>query len=232
MTTALVQNTRPQYPLPLDVLPLLPPPQPSTRSVNLAISDIIRIAPELSDMMDTYRDLKTLTTVIESQVMTSGQQVWQDEMTIGLYLNPIAHRLLSMTSSTTVDHHQSALGEACRLAALCFVIAIKRRCNSYPGSSSSYVPAILNAIKDEPLTTPNLLTLRLWLLALCGLMTSDLTQRQVIIAEIRKTMLSAGLDSWHDVMLYVKVMPWIDSLFGDQTITLGAEVTGDVGSSS
>lgn len=227
MIGGLVLDRQPQFPLPTEQLPSLPPPPANTHSMNTATARVLQLAPEMSDAMDIYRDLKTLTAVIDSQASIRGNQIWQDEMFIGLRLNPIAHRLLSIPSTVAVDNPQSPLGEAFRLAALCFVIAIKRRCNSYPGSMPQHAAVILKALKDIRAATPEFLTLRLWILVLCGVVTSDWAQRQAVISAIIDVMLNASLESWDAVMAHVKVLPWIDSLFGNQSTVLGAEVIRD-----
>ena len=218
ITASLLYDTRPRFPLPQDLVPAI---QPAKR-LEMLPSPLINLMKgqttkdeHLINIASSIADLAGMAAVIEAGYATKGQALWSDEVYIGLRINPIAHRLLDKSGQKAAMGGSALLSEALRLAALIWIIWIKRRCRSYPGTPLSYVSKLLTLLSTDyawrnASSASDLVSIRLWLLVLCGISSSGVTEERTIAANlIAGEMLQSKGDSWTEVMLRVRQMPWI-----------------------
>ncbi|KAF2093578.1 hypothetical protein NA57DRAFT_81079 [Rhizodiscina lignyota] len=227
VASALVRNRPPRFALPTDLVPPLTPPRPfqeDVASFGQLTEKWEALLPPLSlDILDILRDLKTLCTVMDGEHASVGEPLWQNEIFVGLRVNPIAHKLLSISPSQGVEPFDLRIREACRLGALLTIICLKMKCSSYPGSLPEYAPQILAAMEEQYMSLPDLVPLRLWLLVLAGI-TSGGAQREAVATVLIDSMRLCGIFSWSEVMKQVQLMPWMDSLLREAGSLFGREV--------
>lgn len=228
IASALVRHSSPRFPPPTELLPALVPPQPSRDDVarfGRLTSTWVQTFPDLVDVVDALRNLKALSTVIDGEHASRGEQLWYDEIFIGFRANPVAHRLLTASYAEDAVHPRLRIREASRLAALLTIVYLKMKCSSYPAQLPAwYATQILAAMNDEQMSLPEFAPLKLWMLLICGIVSSGdqrLAVTSIMVDSIRTLMLS----SWVEAMDQIKLMPWMDSLLGIAGGYFGQEVT-------
>ncbi|KAI0459553.1 hypothetical protein F5B21DRAFT_248460 [Xylaria acuta] len=222
VTTALMRNHPPHYALPADLLPiLLPPPLESSRQMENMTALMLSISPEMSSVVHVYRDLKRLAAWLETQSAMPG--IERDSLSVSLFLDPIAHRALS-DSAPIMSMTSSPLVKACALAALVIIISLRRKYDSFPGALPSYPITITDALRDSEMDGPKFLTLRLWLLTIAGISTTERSERQGAQVRLVAEMRAAGLRNWRGVTERISPMPWFERLWEEECMLLGEDV--------
>ncbi|KAI0798763.1 hypothetical protein GGR55DRAFT_703044 [Xylaria sp. FL0064] len=222
ITIALMRNHPPHYALPADLLPiLLPPPLESSRQMENMTKLMLSISPEMSSLVHVYRDLKKLAAWLDTQSAMPG--IERDNLSVCLFLDPIAHRALS-DSAPIMFMTSHPLAKACALAALMVIISVRRKYDSFPGALPSYVTTITNALGNAEMHSPEHLTLRLWLLTIAGITTTERNERQSSQAGLITEMKAAGLRDWRDVRERISSMPWFERLWEEECKLLGEDV--------
>lgn len=222
ITTALMRNHLPHYALPADLLPILPPlPPESSRQIENITALMLSISPEMSSVVHIYRDLKRLAAWFENQSAVPG--IGRDSLSVSLFLDPIAHRALS-DFAPMMSIASSPLTKACALAALVIIISLRRKHDSFPGALPPYPRTITDALKDSDTDGPEFLTLRLWLLTISGISTTERNERQGAKVRLVAEMRAAGLQNWKGVTERISVMPWFKGLWEEECMLLGKDV--------
>ncbi|TGJ81323.1 hypothetical protein E0Z10_g7435 [Xylaria hypoxylon] len=222
ITTALMRNHPPHYALPADLLPiLLPPPLESSRQMENMTALMLSISPEMSSVVHVYRDLKRLAAWLETQ--SAMPDIERDSLSVSLFLDPIAHRALS-DSAPIMSMTSSPLAKACALAALVIIISLRRKYDSFPGALPSYPITITDALRDSDMDGPKFLTLRLWLLTIAGISTTEQNERQGAQMRLVAEMRAAGLRNWRGVTERISHMPWFERLWEEECMLLGEDV--------
>ncbi|KAI1412059.1 hypothetical protein F5Y13DRAFT_50721 [Hypoxylon sp. FL1857] len=222
ITTALMQNHPPHYALPADLLPELPPLSlESSREMENTTALMLSILPEMPSVVHVYRDLKRLAAWLETPPATPGTE--EDSLSVSLFLDPIAHRALS-DSAPIISITSSPIAKACALAALVIIILLRRKHDSFPGALPSYSITITDAVKNSGMDGPEFLMLRLWLLTIAGISTTERNERQSAQVKLVAEMRAAGLQNWRDVIERISPMPWFKSLWEEECTSLGEDV--------
>ncbi|TXC09944.1 hypothetical protein FocTR4_00004877 [Fusarium oxysporum f. sp. cubense] len=177
ITAALLHNTKPLFPLPMNLdafvrpgLNMLPGPLFGVLNGDILCNE--RFLAVLACM----GDLNALATFLQTEQVTKGDAIWSDEEQMGLLLNPIAHNLLNQQQlePPKPDTPYEIILESLRLGAIIWIIQVKRRCRSYPGTAQARITTLLRTISnDTEADTPwncsvDLQVVRLWLLVLCS----------------------------------------------------------------
>ncbi|KAI1377246.1 hypothetical protein F4677DRAFT_444472 [Hypoxylon crocopeplum] len=222
ITTALMRNHPPHYALPADLLPILPPlPLDSSSQMESITALMLSISPEMSSVVHVYRDLKRLAAWLETRSAMPG--IEGDCLSVSLFLDPIAHRALS-DSAPIISITSSPLAKACALAALAIIISLRRKHDGFPGALPSYPITITDALRNSEMDGPEFLMLRLWLLTISGISTTERNERQGAQAGLMAEMRAAGLRNWRGVMERISPMPWFKSLWEEECMLLGKDV--------
>jgi hypothetical protein len=163
-------------------------------------------------------DLNALATFLQTEQATKGDAIWSDEEQMGLLLNPIAHDLLNQQQSEPSHSdtpYETILG-ALRLGAIIWIIWVKRRCRSYPGTAQAHISTLLKTISNDlKADTPwncsvDLQIVRLWLLVLCSVSESSDQDHSILARMIAYEMKELNLVSWNQLISIIHRMPWID----------------------
>ncbi|KAJ5145599.1 uncharacterized protein N7515_000163 [Penicillium bovifimosum] len=188
----------------------------------------------LTSVMSCIADLNALATVLRAELATNGDAIWDDEERMGFLMNPVAYHLLRQQPAISGRRVQRSdmISEALRLGSTVWIIEVKRRCRSYPGTARSWVSALLNILSEDTdlqsiwSRDSHLQTVRLWLLILCGIgETSDQDHElamRMIVGVIKKHRLA----SWKGIMVDIRRMPWLD-IFESRCATLGQQIKGN-----
>ena len=140
------------------------------------------------------------------------------DLSIQLRLNGIVYRLLDSPGDS------SAFSEALRVGALLWIVLIKRRFRSYPGTSTLYAMKLLNLLHGSESSASGTYqssasnTYRIWLLVLCGISCGSSERKvavQMIVSEMKR--LNLG---WSETMTRARQMPWV-SIFEVPCTKLG-----------
>ncbi|RKK98624.1 hypothetical protein BFJ71_g6633 [Fusarium oxysporum] len=177
ITAALLHNTKPLFPLPMNLdafvrpgLNMLPGPL-----FGLLNGDILCDERFLA-VLACMGDLNALATFLQTEQVTKGDAIWSDEEQMGLLLNPIAHDLLNQQQlePPKPDTPYEIILKSLRLGAIIWIIQVKRRCRSYPGTAQARITTLLRTISNDAEAdipwncSADLQVVRLWLLVLCS----------------------------------------------------------------
>jgi hypothetical protein len=165
--------------------------------------------------------LSEVAITMESELAARGNALWNDEIFLGLRINPLAHRLFDRAGRTTgLSSHLDQTLESIRLGVIVWIIWMKRMCRSWPGSPMAYVPELLDMLSVESSWAANtasgasddMLSVRLWLSVLCGIASCHGSrERETAVSLIAEDMHRLNRKGWSEVMVRVRQMPWISS---------------------
>lgn len=238
ITAALLHDTSPLFPVSANMvsasvfhhpgLEMLPAPLISV--INDENTQDVR----LTSVMSCIGDLDALATLLRVELATKGDAIWDDEEQMGLLINPVAHHLLdqqplSLSEPTT---RCDVLSEALRLGAIIWIIRVKRRCCSYPGTAKARISTLLKMLSSDFDTAHvwnsslDLQAVRLWLLVLCGISEPSEQDHASSMRMIASDMKEQGSVSWDEVMSNIRRMPWID-IFEPPCAKLGQRLVKD-----
>lgn len=166
-------------------------------------------------VFEMLEELYALSAAIESEWIIQGDDLWTDELFLGLRVNPIAHRLLDAVPNIHGAPQDYSIITAIGLGAILFIIAVKQKSSAYPGSlTASYWSTLLDLIGNmsaDPATpmVPALSSLTLWLLVLYAMTVPAPDDQDPAIRLIARSMWEHDIWSWDIVMQKVRSMPWI-----------------------
>ncbi|KAK1758794.1 hypothetical protein QBC47DRAFT_293289 [Echria macrotheca] len=220
----LLFNTSPRYSLPLDLTPAMFHTDPS-EGLPIPVSRILAaeadVGVHLTHIPACVAGLSEVAITIESELAARGNALWDDEIFLGLWINPLAHRLFDSAGRTTgFSAHLDQTLESIRLGVIVWIIWVKRMCRSWPGSPMAYVPELLGMLSGESSWAANtgssasddLLSVRLWLSVLCGIASCHgSSEREAAVSLIAEDMHRLNGKEWSEVMVRVRQMPWISS---------------------
>ncbi|KAF5607886.1 uncharacterized protein FSUBG_4988 [Fusarium subglutinans] len=218
ITAALLYDTKPSFPLPTNMGAFVRPglkalPDPLSGLLNSVILYDERSLVVLSCM----GDLTALATFLQTEQVTKGDAIWSDEEQMALLLNPIAHDLLNQQylESTQSGTPFEIILESIRLGAIIWIIQVKRRCRSYPGTAQTHITTLLGIMSNdaEAYTTgkrsADLQIVHLWLLVLCSVSEPSGQDYSTLMRLMASKMKELNLLTWSQLASFIQRMPWI-----------------------
>ncbi|KAL3491654.1 hypothetical protein BJX62DRAFT_236920 [Aspergillus germanicus] len=223
ITASILFSSKPHFPIPSDLMP--DPPLPAQTDILALPLRYLQNQPEsvtdnyTSTVLYCLRDLWGAAAYIQSKATSRETEPWTDEESISLRLNPLAHRLLSVSPSTEftpASSHGTSIARALQLGQILFIILVKQIYRSYPGSPAVYASKLLRLLSDTRVWAGDagLPSVRLWLLVLCDIGLSGVEGKETVLVVdmIGDVMRRWDLESWEDVTGYVRQMPWVSLL--------------------
>lgn len=173
-----------------------------------------------------FQDIWSVCKIIRSKLDMLGDDLWREEVDLGTRLNPIAYRLLDSDPHSYTDTPYCMV-ELLRLGILIWILGVKQKAQSYPGSPASYITRLLERMQSQSMMnlasySPYFIPYQLWLLFLSATMTSDPTERAIALQLVARIM-NQNRWAWNDVTTYMKQLPWIND-FRAYNESLAAEV--------
>jgi len=219
ITAALLHDTKPLFPFSAPMasasvfrdsgLGTLPAPLLSV------IDDEKTQNTRFMNVMSNIGDLNALAALVQFELATKGNAIWDDEEQMGFLVNPVTHQLLDQPLRSEPGTRWDIISEALRLGAMIWIIRVKRRCRSYPGTAEARISTLLKMLSSKSnaehiWNSPDLRLVRLWLLVLCSISEpsdKDLaTSMEMIASEIKEP----RSVSWVEIMADIRQMPWVD----------------------
>jgi hypothetical protein len=226
ITASLLYDMKPLFPLPNHFVPATEPITCPT-TVPIPLSSIKQAVPigdtQSERIVSCLAELNAVAASIQSIFADKHDDLCKDEELIGLLINPITHRLLDRPAPAPSITDFGLILEALRLGAMIWIIWVKRRFYSYPGMSTGYVSKLMGLLSTpcDHMDSPNLsdlLSIRLWLLVLCGINSSSTSREWAAAVEmIAREMTQLERNTWAEVMARVRQMPWISGFEGPCT---------------
>ncbi|KAL9615179.1 MAG: hypothetical protein Q9167_000385 [Letrouitia subvulpina] len=219
ITASLLYDMKPRFPLPSDLVSTALPAE-SSGTVPMPLFNIMKAEPtrgkNFMSVVSCMSDLNAIVALVESQLAAKCDGLWIDEVYMGLQINLIVHRLLDRPAQATSMADCELISEALRLGAILWIIWIKRQYRSYPGPSTVYVSKLLSLLSLQhgwrgTSSDPDLLSIRLWLLVLCGISSCGTTKEQTTAVDmIARAMRQLKGNSWIGMMTQIRQMPWVN----------------------
>ncbi|KAK2733173.1 hypothetical protein FQN55_003711 [Onygenales sp. PD_40] len=167
------------------------------------------------NVMSSIGDLNALAALFRFELATKGNAIWDDEEQMGFLMNPVTHQLLDQPLRSEPVTRWDIISEALRLGAMIWIIQVKQRCRSYPGTAEAHISTLLKMLSSKSnakhvWNSPDLRLVRLWLLVLCSISEpsgKDLTISMEMIASEMKEPESVW---WVEIMADIRQMPWVN----------------------
>jgi hypothetical protein len=184
----------------------------------------------LANVSSCIDDLKELSGVLQSGMASKEESFLDNEEKMGFLVNSVAHRLLDLPRTPKPATQYDLVSEAVRLGAIIWIIQIKRRFRSHPGTAEHHVSTLLNLLSresdmEDAWSAVGQDGVRIWLLVLCsisGPSQHDLARSMEMLADY----MTARSVSWNEVMAGIHQMPWID-IFEAPCAHLGQKLTAE-----
>jgi len=140
-------------------------------------------------------------------------------------INPFTHRLLYRPRQSEPRTRCDITSETLRLGAAIWIIQVKRRCRSYPGTAEARISVLVKTLlrsyhEADIWNSADLHLVRLWLLILCSISESTDQDRATSLQMMASAIEEPTLALWDEVMSNVRQMPWAD-IFDAPCVTLG-----------
>lgn len=153
----------------------------------------------------------------EVNVALTTREFWNDEMFIGLKLNPVAHEVMMiprLDPSALVDSEPSELlliSEVLRLASIIFLCLLRRRFPAQPDKFPAYGPQLTQLTRLLATYALNKIDPNwyLWALVLAALVDED---EEVLVEKIVDAMMGLGISSWSEAIQRLKMIAWIPGI--------------------
>lgn len=179
-----------------------------------AINDENTADTRFMDVMSCMGELNAVAALIRFELAVKGNVIWDDEEHMGFLVNPVTHQLLDQPSRPGPITRWDSISRALRVVAMIWVIEVKRKCRSYPGTAGARISTLLTMLSSKSngehlWNTPGLRLVRLWLLVLCSISEpndKDLPKSMEMIASETK---EPKPISWVEIMADIRQMPWV-----------------------
>ena len=219
ITTALLHDTKPVFPLSASMasasvfrdsgLETLPAPLLSV------INDETIRDTRFMNVMSSIGDLNALAALFRFELATKGNTIWDDEEHMGFLMNPFTHKLLDQPLRSEQVTRLDIISEALRLGAMIWIIQVKRRCRSFPGTAEACISTLLKMLSSKSnaehvWNSPDLHLVRLWLLVLCSISEPSDKELATSIEMIDSEMQGPRSMSWIEITADIRLMPWVD----------------------
>ncbi|KAK4240082.1 hypothetical protein C8A03DRAFT_13552 [Achaetomium macrosporum] len=235
ITAALLHDTKPLFPLSAPMpsasvlrtsgLDTLPP------SLLSLINDENTHNTQFMNVMSSIGHLNEVAALVRSKLATKGNAIWDDEEQMGFLINPVTHELLDQPSRSSPITRWDIISKALRIGAMIWIIQVKRRCRSYPGTAEARISTLLKMLSSKSdaehvWDSPDLRLVRLWLLVLCSISEPSDEDLATSMEMIASEMEEPRSVSWVDIMADVRQMPWLD-IFEPPCAELGQRLMKD-----
>ncbi|KAL1846860.1 hypothetical protein Daus18300_014118 [Diaporthe australafricana] len=233
ITAALLHDTKPMFPLSAPVASVFRPsglaalPAPLLSVMNDENTQNARFM----NVMSCMGDLNALAALVRFDLATKGEAIWDDAEQMGSLMNPVTYQLLNQPLRSLRVTIWDIISDALRLGAMIWIIQVKRRCRSYPGTAEARISTLLKILSskfnaEHIWNSPDLRLVRLWVLVLCSISEprdKDFLSSMEMIASEMKEPRSV---SWGQIMACIRQMPWVD-IFESPCTKLGERLLKD-----
>jgi hypothetical protein len=225
VTGALVTDTCPLYPTPLDLVEQLPRAGVS-RLMQSTTSAWELEFPSYADISTAFLTLGNVSARVNERA--DNPLLWTDEAFLVSSVYPVAHQVLSLPrTSRLVDEllwsDETTIRESVRVAMVLFLGLIKRRWVVKPDGIPQNRGKVSKLLQFHPVNWSRHLEWRLWVLVISALV-EDGVVRAWFVSEIAYTMINLGIDSWSKAYEILNDLVWIEGLVVNEIKTLGEEV--------
>ncbi|CZR67426.1 uncharacterized protein PAC_17325 [Phialocephala subalpina] len=220
MTRSLRQDTKPQFPLPEEMLQAVQNDQSADDFVFFARTPYSaqwrEIFPPNHPMMSVFDELQHAVEVAKLKAMRNQQ--WRIVNFVIFRMYPTIHRLLSMGLDPDPDDQWSIVQEASRLGILLFMGEIRRKCGALGVSTRLYITKLkvfmegLGSTIDW--TSANMLLL--WVMFFALLESWKLPEQDWYVESMHAVMARTTLRSWDAVLERVKSFLWVDDIYDER----------------
>ena len=163
-----------------------------------------------------FRDLST--TVMTIKLEIDKRVMWQDEKFGGLWVDPLAHRLLASSVEMKDVHDGNFMAECCRLGALILLSKIRRRFGTherrlvFTGLETGKMIILLKEYADKWTKFKPML---LWVLILAALEV-DGEERTWLCGLMERTTLEMGMQSWDEAVVNASNLLWVGEVLDEE----------------
>jgi hypothetical protein len=206
----------------------------------LPAEDFIGFAPEISlrleeralyrcDCAQMYRDL-----VAFSHMAAVEAASWKEPPNsprVGSWVNPMAHRLLSMRPLEDPQLADAMLQEACRLAFLVYLGPVWRFYGAHPISTQTFIWKLQQLLGAMAEYWTDLWQLELWIVYLGAIEALPFPEHDWFVHRLHDLMVYHRVDSWAQLRVVVRAVLWMDVAFDGLDTDLRLEMEQGLSSS-
>ncbi|KFA71534.1 hypothetical protein S40288_06835 [Stachybotrys chartarum IBT 40288] len=219
ITAALLHDTKPLFPLFAPMASAMASCDSTLETLPAPLLNVINdentADTRFMDVISCIGDLNALAALIRFELAIKGNAIWDDEEHMSFFVNPVAHKLLNQSSRPPPITRWDSISRALRVGTMIWVIEVKRKCRSYPGTADARISTLLkmlssNSNAERVWNTPDLRLVRLWLLVLCSIGEPNDKDLSMSMRMIASEMEEPRPMSWVETMAGIRQMPWVD----------------------
>ena len=225
MTGSMLLDTHPRFSVPKEFVYV---PNATQQSPGLTAS--------IQAWNDRYPFFKDISSVLVSIASLSSEvnraatnpQFWRDELFIGVRLNPVAHQVLMLPRFNLPEQIETGLDqgllirEIVRLTSMVFLGLLKRQFHTQPDGISKHGRRLAQLLTAYSFDWYSFTNLHLWALIISTIVEED---RGVLVARIVDVMSDIGVVDWHDALLVIKDIAWVDGVAAHVIYDIGSEIS-------
>lgn len=181
-------------------------------------------------LIEVINDMVIETSHLQAEIARTNNALWEDSIYVCYYINPLLHRLLSV-SARDQPPNSSSIAEALRLGAILYLVAIRQTFGIYPTQATTQLCKLKmlfeiwdqNEVAELRFEDLNLERVKIWILSLGAIMSMSRVSRDYqrwFTAQLHVAMDELGLETYTDVERYLDGFLWIADLHGQRLRTL------------
>ena len=225
MTGSMLLDTHPRFSVPKEFVHV---PNATQQSPGLTAS-----IQAWNDRFPSFKDISSVLVSIASlssevNRAVTNPQFWRDELFIGVRLNPVAHQLLMLPRLGLPEQIETELDqglvirEIVRLTSMVFLGLLKRQFHTQPDGISKHGRRLARLLTAYSFDWYSFTNIRLWALIISTIVEQD---RGVLVAQIVGVMSDTGIVDWHDALLMIKDIAWVDEVAAHVIYDIGSEIS-------
>lgn len=220
MTCALMENSAPRFPLPVDLLSYTP-------FAITGQSGMIYLT-RISEVLCTekaavaLKDSSVMNVVVNGKLSIRATLV--DGTFQGIYLMPLLHELLSMSCDVSTLDQVVTREECYRIGAIMYLSAI-RSLFGFHISTSIYIQELKSIISRDYTVWEADYGKLLWILIVAALPSFEQEEHEWIVSNMSRIIMYCGYSMWGELVSLLHEILWIDELFDEGCEILRAEIS-------
>ncbi|KAL8746750.1 MAG: hypothetical protein Q9190_001268 [Brigantiaea leucoxantha] len=238
------QDTAPYFPIPYVLLPKTPfcfddVPEVSTfAQISEQLQQRYEEHGKHWELISVFGDLRAITLFLNHEHQRTAGTVWRDSALIQLWIDPLAHRLLSTASpmlelSTNHEEECSIVFETCRLSALLYLAEFRRRAGVRPVRTACQTSKLKVALQNYRVDWREFRTLRLFALTLGAIESrARSANRAWFVVSLAGLLADNGLQSKNQIDLALQNLMSCHELFSESVERLCHDVNAGVSACS
>lgn len=165
---------------------------------------------------------------MNAKLEKEAPEIWHDRWLLGLYVNPLAHRLLLVNEDTcTSNPNESHLIVLCKLSGILYLGRIRREFMQYQFIGPHFEQRLFEYLSSTVVDWGGFEEMELWVLMTFAI-NSTSSRRKVYLIRIVQLMIRLGVKTWEQLIVGLSEILWLNSVVVEEGNLLKKELEESV----